>query len=143
MAIDPHEAAAAAAENAEHAPGFKHDNLEGLIPPMASDVDVCAALEQAFDYRGDVTLTMKDGAVAEGYVFDRHTDRNGPASSYVRLLSKDSDEKRRVRYCDIARIEFTGRDTAAGKSFATWVQKYRERKAAGETGIRIEPEKLD
>ena len=48
-----------------------------------------------------------------------------------------------VRYTDIARLEFTGRDTAAGKSFETWVKKYREKKAAGETNIRIEPEKLD
>jgi hypothetical protein len=48
-----------------------------------------------------------------------------------------------VSYADIARLEFTGRDTAAGKSFATWVKKYQEKKAAGEKNIQIEPEKLD
>ena len=46
-------------------------------------------------------------------------------------------------YNEIARLEFTGRDTAAGKSFETWVRKYREKKAAGEKNIQIEPEKLD
>jgi len=40
-------------------------------------------------------------------------------------------------------VEFTGKDTAAGKSFETWVKKYQAKKAAGETNIRIEPEKLD
>ena len=43
----------------------------------------------------------------------------------------------------VARLEFTGRDTAAGKSFETWVKKYQAKKAAGETDIRIDPEKLD
>ena len=46
-------------------------------------------------------------------------------------------------YADVARLEFTGKDTAAGKSFETWVKKYHARKAAGETDIRIDPEKLD
>jgi hypothetical protein len=40
-------------------------------------------------------------------------------------------------------LEPVGRDTAAGKSFETWVKKYREKKAAGEKNIRLEPEKLD
>ena len=29
------------------------------------------ALEKAFEYRGDVTITCKDGSVIEGYVYDR------------------------------------------------------------------------
>ena len=133
----------AAAENAEHAPGFVHENLEGWIPPLAGDAEVCAALEKAFDYRGDVTITLRDGATVEGYIFDRHTDAAGLARSYVRLLPKVGDDKRRVPYADIARLAFTGKDTAAGKSFETWVKKYRERKAAGETNIGLQPEKLD
>jgi hypothetical protein len=48
-----------------------------------------------------------------------------------------------VSYADIAALAFTGRDTAAGKSFEAWVKRYWEKKAAGETGIQIEPEKLD
>lgn len=126
----------------EHAPGFAHENLEGWIPPLASDEEIRAALEKAFDYRGDVTITVKDGNKIEGYIFDR---RSGPtlADCQVRLFPKDRDEKIAVRYADIARLEFTGRDTAAGKSFETWVKKYREKKAAGEKNIGIEPEKLD
>jgi hypothetical protein len=122
--------------------GFAHENLEGWIPPLASDDEIRLALEKAFDYRGDVTLTLKDGAKIAGYVFDRRT---GPtlAESQVRLIPATEDKKVAVRYSDLARIEFTGRDTAAGKSFETWVKKYNEKKAAGEKNIGLEPEKLD
>jgi len=125
------------------APGTAHEHLEGSIPPMATDVEVRAALDKAFDYRGDVTISLKDGSKIEGYVFDRRANGAGLAECVVRLFPKDRDEKLSVRYSDIARLEFTGRDTAAGKSFETWVKKYQEKKAAGEKNIGIEPEKLD
>ncbi len=126
----------------EVALGVVHENLEGWIPPLASDEEVRVALEKAFDYRGDVTITLKDGAKVEGYVFDRR-DGKTLDDSIVRLIPKDRDEKRAIRYAQIARLEFTGRDTAAGKSFETWVKKYQAKKAAGETNIRLDPEKLD
>ena len=66
-----------------------------------------------------------------------------PPGLLLRLIPKDRDEKLSIRYDEIARLAFTGRDTAAGKSWETWVKKYRERKAAGETNIGIAPEKLD
>jgi hypothetical protein len=127
----------------EHAPGFAHENLEGFIPPLATDAEIKAALEKAFDYRGDVTVTLKDGSKVEGYIFDRRSSGPALADCTVRLLPKDRDEKLAVRYSDIARLEFTGRDTAAGKSFETWLRRYREKKAAGETNIRLDPEKLE
>ena len=122
--------------------GVIHENLEGWIPPLASDDELRVALEKAFDYRGDITITLKSGEKIEGYIFDR---RSGATlnDSLVRLFPKTSDEKVAVRYADIARLEFTGKDTAAGKSFETWVKKYQEKKAAGEKNIGLEPEKLD
>jgi hypothetical protein len=127
----------------EHAPGFAHENLESWIPPLATDQEIRTALEKAFDYRGDVAITLKDGSKVEGYIFDRRSAGATLADCVVRLFPKDRNEKVAVRYSDVARLEFTGRDTAAGKSFETWVKKYRERKAAGEKNIQIEPEKLD
>ncbi|MBV8780012.1 MAG: hypothetical protein JO353_01330 [Phycisphaerae bacterium] len=129
-------------ENQEHAAGVIHENLEGWIPALASDDEIRLALEKAFDYRGDVTITRKDGSTIEGYIFDRRTGST-LADSAVRLFPKDRDEKIAVPYSDIARLAFSGRDTAAGKSFETWVKKYHEKKAAGEKNIRIDPEKLD
>ena len=131
------------AEEIEVAPGFAHENLEGWIPPLASEEEIRAALEKAFDYRGDVTITKKDGSSIEGYIFDRKSNGKTLADCYVRLFPKDGDEKILVSYGDIAKLAFTGRDTAAGKSFETWVKKYHEKKAAGEKDIRLEPEKLD
>jgi hypothetical protein len=55
----------------------------------------------------------------------------------------ESFERVMVSYADIAALNFSGRDTAAGKTFDAWVKKYWEKKNAGETNIQIEPEKLD
>jgi hypothetical protein len=127
----------------EHSPGVAHEKLEGWIPPLASDEELRGALEKAFDYRGDVTITRKDGSRLEGYIFDRRSDGPTLGDCHVRLLPKAGGGKVSVSYADIARLEFTGRDTAEGKSWETWVRKYTEKKRAGETNIRLEPEKLD
>jgi hypothetical protein len=58
-------------------------------------------------------------------------------------MPKDRPEKLSIPYSDIAALAFTGRDTAAGKSFAAWVKKYNEKKAAGETNVGIESDPLD
>lgn len=126
----------------EHAPGTLHEKLEGWVPELAGDDEIRTALEKAFDYRGDITITLKSGEAVEGYIFDRSTGQT-LADSTVKLYPKNIDEKRSISYAQIARLEFSGRDAAAGKSFETWVKKYREKKAAGEKNIGIEPEKLD
>jgi hypothetical protein len=129
-------------DDLEVAPGFVHEKLEGWVPTLAGEDDVRVALEKAFDYRGDVTITKKDGTVVEGYIFDRRPGKT-LADSMVRLFPKDANEKVAVRYEEIAALAFTGKDTAAGKSWETWLKKYHEKKAAGEKNIGIEPEKLD
>ena len=121
----------------------RHENLQGQIPSLASDAEIRSALEKAFDYRGDITITRKDGSSIEGYLFDRRATGPALADCVVRLIPKDRDEKVSIRYSDVARLEFSGRDTAAGKSFETWVKKYQEKKAAGEKNIGLQPEKLD
>ena len=126
----------------EVAPGTVHENLEGWIPTTATEAELRAALEKAFDYRGDITITRKDGSKVEGYVFDRRPGTT-LADSAVRLYPKDGDEKLTISYADIAGLAFTGKDTAAGKSWETWLKKYKEKKAAGEKNIGIEAEKLD
>src|SRR5215475_9469218 len=129
-------------DSLEVAPGFAHEKLEGWVPELASEEETRQALEKAFDYRGDVTITRKDGSKVEGYIFDRRTGKS-LADSAVRLFPKDADQKISIPYSEIAALAFSGRDTAAGKSFEAWVRKYWEKKAAGEKNIAIEPEKLD
>ena len=134
--------AVVAADSLEVAPGFKHEKLEGWVPELASEEEVRQALEKAFDYRGDVTITRKDGSKVEGYIFDRRTGKT-LVDSAVRLFPKDADQKISIPYSEIAALSFSGRDTAAGKSFEAWVRKYWEKKAAGEKNIGIQAEALE
>jgi hypothetical protein len=126
----------------EVAAGTVHENLEGWIPPLASDEDIRQALEKAFDYRGDITITRKDGSKIEGYLFDRRTAAT-LKDSLVRLYPKNSNEKVSISYSEIAALAFTGRDTAAGKSWEAWMKKYAEKKASGEKDLSLHPESLD
>jgi hypothetical protein len=126
----------------EVAPGTEHEHLEGWIPPLASEEELRQALEKAFDYRGDITITRKDGSKVEGYLFDRRT-ASTLKDSAVRLYPKDSNEKISIPYSDVAALAFTGRDTAAGKSWESWMKKYAQKKAAGEKDLSLHPEPLD
>ena len=118
------------------------ESPQGLAIETANEAELRAALEQAFDYRGDVTLTRKDGTKIEGYVFDRQTGRS-LADSFVRIIPADRNVKLSIAYLDIAGLAFTGRDAAAGKSWEAWVKKYMDKKAAGEQNIELKPESLD
>lgn len=126
----------------EVAPGTAHENLEGWVPELANDEDLRLALNKAFDYRGDVTLTLKDGRKFEGYIFDRR-ESSTLKDSLVRLFPAGRDEKISLAYADIAAVSFSGRDTAAGRSWEAWIRKYWEKRQAGEQNISIEPEKLE
>ena len=130
------------AEELEVAPGFEHENLQGRVWEPASEAELREGLEKAFDYRGDVTITRKDKSTIEGYIFDRRVGAT-LNDSVVRLFPKGDSTKVSIPYSDIATLSFTGRDTAAGKSWEAWLKKYWEKKAAGETNIELIPEKLD
>ncbi len=126
----------------EVAPGTVHESVQGWVPKLATEEELRVALEKAFDYRGDVTLTLKDNSKIEGYLFDRTTG-SSLTTSFVRVLPKDSSQKLKICYAEIAALAFTGRDTAAGKSWEAWVGKYWEKKAYGEGVLTLEPESLD
>jgi hypothetical protein len=122
--------------------GREREQLEGWIPSLASEDEIRQALEKAFDYRGDVSLTLKDGRVVHGYVFDRRPGAT-LADSAVRVMPSDERTKVTIPYAEIAALAFTGRDNAAGKTFEAWIRKYWEKKAAGEKNIGIQPESLE
>lgn len=87
-----------------------------------------AVVRVAMDYRGDVTVTLRDGDEVTGYLYD--IDARG-VHPRLRLLPADGGTRRTVSFEDVVRLELTGRDTAAGKSFETWVRKYVRQKLAG------------
>jgi hypothetical protein len=129
-------------EALELAPGAEHEQLEGWVPALASEDDLRLALGKALDYRGDVTLTLKSGERIEAFIFNCQTGST-LADSYVQYFTPSAPEKRKVSYAEIARMEFSGKDRAAGKHWEAWVQKYNEKKAAGEKNIALVPEALE
>ena len=131
-----------APDDLEVVPGFEREDLQGWIPAVATEAEIRAVIEKAFDYRGDITITRKDSSQITGYLFDR---RVGKAlnDSVIRLILATSQERPAIPYSEIAGIAFTGRDTAAGKSYEAWVKKYWESRAKGEKNISIEPETLE
>ena len=129
-------------EALELAPGTEHEKLEGWVPELAGEDDLRNVLEKAFDYRGDVTITTKSGERIEAYIFNRYTG-NTLADSYVQYFAPNIATKQKLSYADIARLEFTGKDRAAGKHWEDWVKAYNERKAAGEKNIGLTPDALE
>ncbi len=117
-------------ENPPHA-----GSLQGLVATRDDERALLSALEQAFDYRGDVTLTLTSTDQLTGYIFDRRTGPN-LASSTLRVMPAPphprAGEKLSIPYSDIERVEFSGKDAAHGKTFETWVKKFTESRLAGQ-----------
>jgi hypothetical protein len=118
------------------------EKLEGWIPQLATEREIFDALEKAFSYRGDVSIAIKNGRKVEGYIFDRRAGKT-LADSIVRVFPSDGSEQITIPYAEVAGLAFTGRDTAAGRSWEAWLRKYWEKRAAGEQNIGLQPEPLD
>ena len=73
MTQEAAKSAQASADEMEIAAGREREQLEGWVPQLAGEDEVREALEKAFDYRGDITVTRKDGSQVQGYLFDRRT----------------------------------------------------------------------
>jgi len=129
-------------ETLEVAPGTVHESVEGWVPQLATENELREALEKAFDYRGDVAITKKDGSKIDGYIFDRVTGTT-LEGSYVRILPRDSNQRVKISYAEIAALAFSRRDPAAGKSWEAWVRKYWGKKSSGEGNFTLQPESLE
>ncbi len=108
-------------------------SLQGAT--VRANEDLAQGLDDALDYRGDLTITLKNGKSLAGYVFDR--DRQT-----LRLIAPDQ-KRHTIAHDEIESIDFTGRDMADGRSWEAWIRKYAEKKAAGETNIELVPEAIE
>ena len=102
--------------------------VEGWIPELAAEEELREALEKAFDYRGNVTVVRTDGSETEGYMFNRNADASVP---FVQMFDASGGGPHTIAYREIRTIRFTGRDTAAGNSYAAWLRA-KEAAKAGE-----------
>ncbi len=118
------------------APSSRHDSLQGAVFTFQSDKDRFEAIDQAFHYRGDVTLTVRSEQV-EGYIFNRDPKATPPR---IEVFVKGSEEPKIIPYADITAVAFTGKDTADGKSWEAWVSKKESERKAEAERIKAEAE---
>jgi hypothetical protein len=96
------------------------------------------AVVRAVDFRGDVTLDLRDGRTVIGFAFDAQLTRAEGAA--IRVLPADSDVRVTVPLASIQRLTFSGKDAASGKSWENWLRRYAAKKLAGESAsIESEP----
>lgn len=99
--------------------------LEGTVVELTSPEHRRKAVDLAFDYRGDVTIETLDGKSIEGYIFDRAHDVPEP---YLRILPSDGSGRIKLNLEQLRRLSFSGKDTAAGQSWETWIKKWKREK---------------
>ena len=105
------------------------DSLQGAVFTIHSETERVEAIDKAFDYRGDVTLTLVNGTL-ECFIFNRDPKASPPR---IEVFVNGNEEAQVIPYADILAIAFTGKDPADGKSWAAWVaKKDTERKAEAE-----------
>jgi hypothetical protein len=106
-------------------------SLEGWAPEPDREMPLERIVDLAFDYRGNTTVLKRDGTTLDGYVFNRDADASVP---YLEMLDAEGGGPHRVRYADVRTIHFTGKDTAAGKSYAAWLARKQAEKAGQTAG---------
>jgi hypothetical protein len=102
-------------------------SLEGWSPEVGDPASLAEVIERAFDYRGDVTIVRRDGTEIVGYLFNRDATVARP---FVQVFEQQGGLPLTLAYADIQTIRFTGRDTAAGNSYAAWLRSREAAKAA-------------
>jgi hypothetical protein len=95
-------------------------SLQSRVFRPANKEELEAAIEAAFDYRGDVTLELREGTTVEGYVSNRNAAADPP---FLEIFPKDAATTRIITYGEVSAVAFTGTDTASGKSWEAWVNK--------------------
>ena len=104
--------------------------LQGRTFQPTSPAEIADAVELAFDYRGDVILTLRSGAKVEGYIFTRNSKGDRPS---LEMFPKEGEGVSVIPFADIVSVAFSGEDTASGKSWEAWVaKKESERRAEAE-----------
>ncbi len=124
----PEPAAEPQAQALQPPPKLTKTTLEGAVPPLTDEEQRRKAIDMAFDYRGDVTIDTRDGRSLTGYVFNRDAQAAEP---YARMMLTEGGQTV-IKYADVAKLTFSGKDTAAGRSWESWLKRYVEKKMAGE-----------
>ena len=102
------------------------EDLEGWVPEISEALPLSRVIDLAFDYRGNTTVVTTDGSELCGYIFNRNADVPEP---FIQVFDSAGAGPFTVRYSEIRTIKFTGKDTAAGSSYAAWLKRKGEERA--------------
>jgi hypothetical protein len=100
--------------------------LEGWAPEPDAELPLAHLVDLAFDYRGNITVVKRDGTSVVGYVFNRDAEAAVP---FLEMFDADGSGPYRIPYAAVRTIHFSGKDTAAGKSYAAWLARKQAEKA--------------
>lgn len=78
---------------------------------MTLSPDVAAQIDEAFDFRGHVTVTFQDGKTLEGYLFNREL-RPLRGEAYIEVIPKDRDDRLRFPAASVKSVVLSGKDFA-------------------------------
>jgi hypothetical protein len=95
-------------------------SLEGWAPEPSEALPLARIVDLAFDYRGNTTVVRTDGVELEGYVFNRNAEVPEP---FIQMFDAGGGGLITLQYSEIRTIRFTGKDTAAGNSYAAWLRR--------------------
>jgi len=117
---------------ASHTPKPRPGTFQGRTFAPANDDELSEVINRAFDYRGDVTITLDDGSAIEGYLSNRDA-----RARTIEFFPRDGDMKR-IAYASVRSITFSGQDTADGKSWENWMAKKADQRKAEADRLRQE-----
>ncbi len=107
----------------QHSSDNQPTSLEGHRFQADSEAALREIIGRVCDYRGDVTIFLKTGECVNGYVFDR---QEGIPLPYIKMYLANKTDPFIVKYQDISEIEFSGEDTAFGRSWEDWAKKWQK-----------------
>ena len=105
------------------------DELRETLPFELAVKDVHTDPKLMEMYGARVPLVVVNGREVVGYVFNRDRDVARP---FIQMFAAGQDDVLTLAYADIRTIRFTGRDTAAGNSYAAWLRRREVAKASRE-----------
>ena len=107
---------------------------EGLTFRPRSQAELSQVIDEAFHYRGDVTLHLNSGERVDGYLSNRNSDVTPP---YVMIMLQGQSVPRNIQYAEIHAVSFTGEDTASGKDWEDWAKKKKSERQAEAASIEV------
>ncbi|CAB4244397.1 protein of unknown function [Methylacidimicrobium sp. AP8] len=106
------------------------EKLKSAGGAPSAPASLAQQIENAFHYRGDVTLRLSGGRSLTGYLFNRAGEGE---EAFVELMLPDGASSLSIPYREIEEIVLSGADAADGKSYEAWkAKKKAERKQEAE-----------